>query len=407
MLKRALESTIHQVSRTFPVLLLTGPRQVGKTTLLRHMTGAGRDYISLDDLDARLLAQSDPALFLQRYQPPVIIDEIQYAPNLFGEIKRWVDDHNQNGSFWLTGSQKFHLMRSVMESLAGRVAILELNGFSLAEIAEQTERSRPFLPDQSWLLQARDKPHSILDVNALYQHIWRGSYPRVVTEPGISVEIFYSSYLQTYIQRDVRDTVQISNDKAFYDFIRVVAARTSQLLNHADMARDVGIDQKTAKAWLSVLEASGLVYLLPPYHNNVAHRLIKTPKLYFLDTGLCAYLTRWSSPQTLEAGALSGAILETWIVSELLKSYWYRGKTPYFYFYRDKDQKEIDLLIEQDNTLYPVEIKKTAMPSAGAARHFAVLEKFEQRIGPGAVLCLKQTDVPLSSRVNAIPAYYL
>jgi uncharacterized protein len=407
MLKRSIEATIHNVSLTFPVLLLTGPRQVGKTTLLKYMAEPERNYISLDDLDARLLAQNDPALFLQRYQPPIIIDEIQYAPNLFSELKLWVDREGRNGAFWLTGSQKFHLMQAVMESLAGRVAILELNGLSLAEIGQHAKLSQPFLPNQTWLSQARRKSPVVNDVNTLYQRIWQGSYPRVVTEPNISVDIFYSSYLQTYVQRDIKDTLAINNDKAFYDFIRVVAARTSQLVNYADMARDVGIDQKTAKVWLSALEASGLVYLLPPYYNNLTKRLVKTPKLYFLDTGLCAYLTKWSSPQTLEAGALSGAILETWIVSEVLKSYWYHGKTPHFYFYRDKDQKEVDLLIEQDNTLYPVEIKKTATPSLSSAKHFSVLEKLKQKVGPGAVLCLKQTDIPLSAQVNAIPVYYL
>ncbi len=428
MLKRSIESTIYNVSRTFPILLLTGPRQVGKTTLLKamaeeeglsgHSDGAEkhqsaiRRYVSLDDLDARMLAQNDPALFLQRYAPPIIIDEIQYAPNLFSELKRWVDHHSINGAFWLTGSQKFHLMRKVTESLAGRVAILELNSLSFAEISEQTENTRPFLPTEDWLVQARNKIGGLQNINALYERIWLGHYPRIVTEPSISVDIFYGSYLQTYIQRDIKDTIQITNEKAFYDFIRLLAARTSQLLNYANIARDVGIDQKTVKAWVSVLEASGIIYLLQPYHNNLTNRLIKTPKIYFIDTGLCAFLTKWSSPAILEAGALSGAILETWVISELLKSYWYHGKTPHFYFYRDKDQKEIDLLIEQDNTLYPIEIKKTASPFLDAVKssvikNFSVLEKLNQHIGCGAVLCLRETDIPLNSRVNAIPVYYL
>jgi len=386
MLSRTLKTSLIQASSTFPVILLTGPRQVGKTTLLNSIAEPGRSYVTLDDLDARALAESDPALFLQRYRPPIIIDEVQYAPNLFSQIKIIVDRSKKNGLFWLTGSQKFHLMQSATESLAGRVAILELNGFSQAEINGQADQAPPFLPTEGWLNQARKRAKKT-GLDALYKKIWRGSYPRVIAEPDISTDLFYSSYIQTYI--------------------RVIAARTSQLLNYADIARDVGIDQKTAKAWLSALEASGLVYLLQPYHNNLTNRLIKTPKLYFLDTGLCAYLTKWSTPQALEAGAFSGAILETWVIAEMLKSYWYNGKTPYFYFYRDKDQKEIDLIIEQDNTLYPIEIKKSATPSLNAANNFALLAKLNQRVGQGAVLCLRQKDIPLSAEVDAIPIAYL
>lgn len=395
-----------QASRTFPVLLLTGPRQVGKTTLLNDIAEPERSYVSLDDLDARTLAESDPALFLQRYRPPVIIDEVQYAPKLFSQIKIAVDQGRKNGQFWLTGSQKFHLMRQVTESLAGRVAILELNGFSQAEINRQADRVQPFLPVEGWLCQARLRARE-MELDTLYSNIWRGSYPRVIAEPDISTDLFYSSYVQTYVQRDIKEIINISSEKSFYQFIRVIAARSSQLLNYADIARDVGIDLKTAKAWLSALEASGLVYLLQPYHSNLTNRLIKTPKLYFLDTGLCAYLTKWSSPQALEAGAFSGAILETWVMAELLKSYWYNGKTPYFYFYRDKDQKEIDLIIEQDNTLYPIEIKKTAMPSLNAANNFGLLKKYQPSTGRGAVLCLRQNDIPLSAGIDAIPIAYL
>lgn len=219
-------------------------------------------------------------------------------------------------------------------------------------------------------------------------------------------DLFYNAYLQTYLQRDVRDLTRVGDERAFLLFLRA-AARTGQLLNYADLARDVDIDQKTAKAWLSILETSGIVYLLQPYHNNVTKRLLKTPKLYFLDTGLCAYLTQWSSPETLEAGAMSGAILENWLLVEILKSWLHNGQTPAVYFYRDKEQREIDLLIERDNTLYPVEFKKTASPNMGAAKHFPVLEKLDRQAGHGAVICLRETDVPLSREVDAIPAGYL
>ncbi|SEA40898.1 protein of unknown function [Thiothrix caldifontis] len=220
-------------------------------------------------------------------------------------------------------------------------------------------------------------------------------------------DLFYNAYLQTYLQRDVRDLTRVGDERAFLLFLRAAAARTGQLLNYADLARDVDIDQKTAKAWLSILETSGIVYLLQPYHNNVTKRLLKTPKLYFLDTGLCAYLTQWSSPETLEAGAMSGAILENWLLVEILKSWWHNGQTPAVYFYRDKEQREIDLLIERDNTLYPVEFKKTASPNLSAAKHFTVLEKLDRQAGHGAVICLRETDVPLSREVDAIPAGYL
>ena len=241
----------------------------------------------------------------------------------------------------------------------------------------------------------------------LYERIWRGSFPKIVVEPDMPHDIYYKSYMQSYIQRDVADLLKVGSETKFVSFVRACAARTAQLLNYADIAKDVDIDQKTVKSWLSILQSSGLVYLLQPYHTNVTKRLIKTPKLYFLDTGLCSYLTQWPTPQSLEAGAMSGAILETWFFIEILKSYWHSGKEAWFYFYRDVEQREVDLLIEQENMLYPIEFKKTATPTRKAVKHFNALNKLDKEIGPGAVLCLKEKDILLAADIRAIPAGYL
>ncbi len=407
MQKRSLERILIQTSQSFPVILITGPRQVGKTTLLESCREESRGYVTLDDLEQRAIAQNDPNLFLQMHPPPVIIDEIQYAPQLFSAIKMVVDRMKQPGLFWLTGSQKFHLMRGVTESLAGRVAILDLLGFSQAEIQDQAFENIPFLPTPEWLHHAQlnlRKPQTLMDV---YRAIWQGSYPKVILDRAMSHDLFYNSYVQTYIQRDVREILNITHELSFNKFLRAIAARTGQLLNYADLARDVDIDHKTVKSWLSVLEASGLIYLLHPYHNNVTKRLIKTPKLYFLDTGLCSYLTQWPSPESLEAGAMSGAILETYIFSEILKSYWHHGKSAYFYYYRDVDQKEIDLLIEFGDTLYPIEFKKTATPSKMASKNFSQLNKLGKNTGHGAIICLRETAIALSATVDAIPVSLL
>lgn len=391
-----MAKVLKQVSDSFPVILVTGPRQVGKTTLLEMCASDNMKYVSLDDLDVRSLAQNDPGLFIQTYTPPVIIDEIQYAPELFSYIKIVADRERKNGLFWLTGSQKFHLMKGITESLAGRVAVLDLLGLSNAEINSKGEYSKPFLPTNEIGTTENNK------VMEVFREIWLGSFPRVIDNPDAR-DIFYRSYVQTYIQRDVKDILNITDEITFHKFLGAIAARTGQLLNYTDVARDIGIDNKTVKAWLSVLEASGLVYLLYPYHTNVTKRIIKTPKLYFLDTGLCAYLTKWTTPEALEAGAMSGAIFETYVVSEILKSYWHNGQEANLYFYRDTDQKEVDLLIEANNILYPVEIKKTATPSKTATKNFDVLQKLDKKIGKGTVICLTEKNIPLSSEVIAIP----
>lgn len=412
MYPRTLSKTIHTVSDSFPVLMVTGPRQVGKTTLLeicaKEGLAAQRGYVTLDDMNARTLAQRDPALFLQTWPPPLIIDEIQYAPALFGAIKIIVDRDQRNGLFWLTGSQKFELMRSITESLAGRVAVIDLLGLSQAELDGRATASHPFVPTAEWVSAARaasaNKPKPL---RALFGQIWLGSFPRLNVQGPKARDVFYRSYIQTYIQRDVQDVLKVSDQTVFNRFLAAVAARTGQLLNYANLARDVDIDNKTAKAWLSVLQTSGLVLLLQPYHTNLSKRLVKTPKLYFLDTGLAAYLTKWPDAASLEAGSMSGAMLETWVVGEVVKGYWHNGLQGNFYFYRDTDQQEIDLLIESGDTLHPVEIKKTASPSQNARSQFAVLGKLGKAIGPGAVLCLVERDIPLSQNVTAIPVGYL
>lgn len=398
---RTLASFAQTASTHFPVLLVTGARQVGKTTFLQHLSEAGRTYVSLDDPTILELARQDPALFFQRFEPPLLIDEIQYAPQLLPHIKLHVDRTQQPGAFWLTGSQQFHLMQGVSESLAGRVAILQLLGLSRRELRRQSELATPFLPTPEQV-KAREAAGGVLALPELYRLIWRGSLPAIALDPELDRDLFYGSYVQTYLQRDVRDLARVGDEAAFLRFLRASAARTGQLLNVTQLSRDADVAVNTAKAWLSILQTSGLIYLLQPYHNNLTKRLVKTPKLYFLDTGLCAYLTQWTTPEALEAGAMAGAMLETWVITEILKSYWHNGKQAPFYYYHDHDQKEIDLLIVQDDRLYPLEVKKTASPRAEDTRLFQSLKRFGHPVGEGGLICLTPLSLPLTQEAWAI-----
>lgn len=405
MLKRTLSNHLEHIINNFPVILVTGPRQVGKSTLLENFRPDKYKVVTLDDLDERELAIKDPALFLQNHQPPILIDEVQYAPNLFSYIKIYVDKHKgEKGLFLLTGSQKFVLMKGVQETLAGRVAILDLLGLSSAE-KNQTPDVAPFLPTEQWIQNIKDKNIKSKTVQDIYADIWNGSFPELFIRNGADRELYYNSYIQTYIERDVKTAYNVSDAIAFKNFIRVVAARTGQLLNVSDIARDVSIDNKTAKNWLSILEMSGLVYLLHPYYNNITSRIVKTPKIYFLDTGLCSYLTGWDSSKTLESGAMSGAILETYVLSEILKSYWHNAKEAPLYYYRDKDKKEIDFLIEANGQLYPIEVKKTMSPTMNAGKNFNVLGSLKKPIATSVVLSLKPEVFFLTKDIVSIPIW--
>ncbi len=401
---RTIEKSIADIAAHFPVLLITGARQVGKTTLLRHLAGKARRYVTLDDPLVLSLAREDPALFMQRFSGPVLIDEIQYAPQLLPYIKMSVDEDRKPGQFWLTGSQQFQVMKNISESLAGRVGILSLLGLSRWEMIGRGQGRAAFLPDAQLFKGSGGEP---LTLQELYRLIWRGSFPAMALDDGLNRDLFFGSYVQTYLQRDVRDLAQVGDEMAFLRFLRASAARTGQLLNIAELSRDADVSPVTGKKWLSILEASGLVYLLEPYFSNVTKRMIKAPKLYFLDTGLAAYLTEWSSPETLEAGAMSGAIFESWVMGELLKGWLNNGLRPPFYYYRDKDQKEIDLLIIQDGTAYPLECKKTASPDKNDVRHFQVLEKLKMPVGLGGVICLATQALPLTANAWSIPVGWI
>lgn len=386
---RHMEQKILDLSKFFSALLITGPRQAGKTTMLKELAareGIGRGYVSLDDLNARDMAKNDPKLFFQLHKPPVIIDEVQFAPELFTYIKIHVDEHHMPGAFWLTGSQIYRLMRGVQESLAGRVALLHLSPLSQREITGMP--ARPFMVDFDVLL-AESKTILPVSVPDMYERIWKGCMPGLLSGQS-ERDIFYSSYISTYLERDVREISGAIDALKFNRFVTAVAARCSQLVNFTALAEDADIDIQTAKSWLNILETLGIVFLLHPYSNNVLKRTIRTPKLYFYDTGLVCYLTRWSSAEVVESGAMSGALLENFTVSELMKSYQNEGLSPYLYFYRDRDAKEIDVLLEGNGKLFPLEIKKTATPDKRIVRTFDVIEKSPLERGTGAVLCMAQ-----------------
>lgn len=417
--ERTIETAIRKISETFPVLIVTGPRQIGKTTLLTKMAERNRKIVSLDNPTIRAFAKNDPELFLQRYAPPVLIDEVQYAPELFDYIKVYVDKEKSMGDFWLTASQTFRMMQKVTESLAGRAGVIRMLGLSNSEINES--RFPAFHVDIPNLAERMNttKPMKLLE---LYERIFKGSMPRLYENESVDKEQYYESYLETYISRDIKDLSQVADETAFLNYMNIIAARTATNVNYETIAGEAGISAPTAKHWLSILVSSGLVALIQPYSNNALKRVIKAPRMYFLDTGFCSHLTRWSSPKTLEAGAMSGAIFETWVVSEIYKSYLNQGKQPPLYFYRDSNKNEIDLIIYQDGVLNPIEIKKGSAPK-NATKNFSVLSPVEKEpseesilngtahlkteIGTGAVICMPPDLIPVDKKNWYIPAWII
>lgn len=409
-IKRLLEKDIIENSKSFPVILICGPRQVGKTTILEKLSNRQINYVSLDDPLERKSAIEDPSLFLETHKAPLIIDEIQYATDLLPYIKMKVDQvrleaFNSNvsstGLYYLTGSQMFTMMQNVSESLAGRVGIIDMYGLSYSEIIGKEQDF--FLPTLERCKKREEFPRP--DVMEVFETILRGSFPALYQDKNISTEKFYNGYLRTYLERDIRNLINIKEETKFLNFMSAVAARTGQELNYDNLARDAEIDNKTAKNWLSFLRTSGLIFLLQPYSNNPTTRAIKSPKMYFTDTGLACYLAGYSDARTLEKSAINGNIFETYVVMEIVKSFVNDNKDPRLYlnFYRDSNQVEIDLTITMNNIVYPIEIKKTKSPNKNMIKNFSILNKGEKEIGEGGIICMIDRILPLDNKNIAIP----
>ena len=402
-IQRHLEKQVKKASQYYPVVMVCGQRQVGKSTMLYHIKEEERRYVTFDDGNARRLAKQDPALFFETYGYPLLIDEFQRVPSILLEMKRIVDQkalegEDNNGMYWLTGSQKFRMMEHVSESLAGRVAVFDMAGLSAAEL--DGRESRAFHPDLEEL-RARMKGNQPRDIHQIYERIFQGSMPKMVAA-NLDRERFYTDYINTYLERDIHELSQVGKLSEFYDFLVYMAARTSQELKYSEIAGAIGISAPTAKEWVSILEKSGVIFILRPYYTNITKRLVKTPKVYFLDTGLAAYLCRWPSAGTIENGAMDGAFFETYVVSEIVKSFYNAGVRPDLYYYRDVDRKEIDLLMTEGDRMYPIEIKKAKIPSH-AEKNFTALKKFGMEIQPGIILCMTEEMMPYNREVWLYP----
>lgn len=401
--QRHIEKKILEAKSMFKVLLITGPRQVGKTTTLKHLFKDSYNYVTLDDVTELTIAKEDPKLFFMNHPLPLIIDEVQLAPSLFREIKRIVDNLEVYGQIILTGSQTFHLMAQITETLAGRIGILEFQGLSLREINEENF-NMSFVPNDLFIKSIR-KPM----MEDLWTIIHKGSMPELYNKPEIDWQLYYASYVRTYIERDVRSLLNVKNLDTFSRFIISVAARTGSILNYTNISNEIGVDIKTVQSWIKVLEASGIILLIKPFSNNALKRTIESPMLYFLDTGLVCYLLKWTTKETLQNGAMSGQILETYAVSEIVKSFKNKGihEIP-IYFYRDKDMKEIDLIVVDQDKLYPIEIKKAMNPVKSMAKNFSVLKRaIGFVVDKEIILCLIERNTYLSDNLLAYPIKHI
>ena len=407
-IERAITPVLKKRVSSSKCLLLTGARQVGKSTLVKHVFPAYH-RANFDDRLTRLQAREEPKLFFLNNPRPLFIDEVQKESGILEEIKMIVDESDQRGDFILSGSQKLELMKGVSESLAGRVSIMELAGLSLREI-NGISFNQHFIPSSQYL-QEREK--EITPYTDIWKTIHKGSYPELY-DIDRDWQDFYSSYVATYLERDINELIA-ADSLTFTKFMTSVAARTGEMLNYANIASEVGVSEPTIKNWVSVLERTGIVYILQPYSSNALARAIKTPKIYFRDTGLACYLTRWLSPETLMNSAVAGNMFETFVVSEILKSYSNEGRDYRFsiFYYRGKDKRasgenEIDLVIEEDGILYPVEIKMTGNPKAVMGAANQVLDKIpDKKRGTGVILCLIDKKTYLRENLVALPIDYI
>ncbi len=402
-INRHIQETLKTLLQQFPAVLVTGARQVGKSTLLQKIA-PDYQYVTFDDPLLLEQVRNEPRLFFLNYDKKVILDEVQYAPELFRLLKIQIDTKKENGLFLLSGSQAFELMQNVSESLAGRIAILQLKGLSLREIHD-VDFYQPFVPNEDYLTTRESK---LIPYENIWQTIHKGDMPRLY-EQETNWEIYYASYISTYIERDVKQLVNIKDSGVFARFMVSVSARSGELVNYSNISQEVGVSIDTIKRWISILETAGIVYLLQPYSNNHLKRAVKTPKIYFLDTGLMAYLTKWLTPETIQYGAKNGQFFETFVISQIIKSFTNKGIKPPLYFYRDTNQKEIDVLIEYKQTLYPIEIKTTANPNKKMARHFSVLDNLPNNtiLGTGFIINQYPNKLFLSENLIALPINYL
>ena len=403
-IKRHIEKTFDMVSGMYPSVIVTGARQVGKSTFVKERV-KNIKYVTFDDVRVREQAKKDPALFFKTYAPPLILDEVQYVPELFSGIKIIADNATDNGIFFLTGSQQFHLMKNASESLSGRVGILDLKGLSYREI-KGMGYNKPFLPTTEHLEEiGKESPE--FDYWDTWATIQKGGLPEIYEKNYNEEqrEFYFNSYLRTYLERDVRQLTQIADERAFLNFMTAAAALTGQQLNYETMARSVGKDVNTIKRWLSILVTSGIVFILEPYHDNILKRMAKTPKLHFMDTGLACFLCGWNTPKQLESGAAAGAIFETYVVGEIIKSFTNAGIDPRLslFYYRDDEKREIDLVIKRNAALYPVEIKKAGSGQKSDISAFEFLKKSELPVGEGGLVCMDETKGFLTGKDRIIP----